>query len=103
MDSALAPRTDGGRLQTSHERPGLGTLTPTPTSLTLGFPALEGGEVNRPTVGQQPWIEVLGEDRLSGARASPPREGDWVPLRCEDSAPQERKGSADCPLLTADC
>ena len=31
VDSALAPRTDGGRLQTSHERPGLGTLTPSPT------------------------------------------------------------------------
>ncbi len=39
-------------------RPGLGTLTPTPTSLTLGHPALEGGEVNRPTVGEQPWIKA---------------------------------------------
>ncbi len=61
MDSALAPRTDGGRLHTSHENPGLGTLTPTPTSLTLGHPALEGGEVNRPTVGEQPWSEAQME------------------------------------------
>ncbi len=38
----------------------MGTLTPTPTSLTLGHPALEGGEVNRPTVGEQPWIEAQG-------------------------------------------
>jgi hypothetical protein len=81
VDSALAPRTDGGR---PHERPGLGTVTPTPTSLTLGHPALEGGEVNSPTVGEQPRIEAQGrrasyvlpgEDRLKARRgASKPFE-----------------------------
>ncbi len=96
MDSALAPRTDGGRLQTSHERPGLGTLTPTPTSRALGHPALEGGEVNRPPVGEQPCIEVQGEDRLSKAKArrgSPRPVQPMEPSSTFTGLKREEKGS----------
>ena len=58
-EGGLGARAEDGWGETPNlTRPGLGTLTPTPTSLTLGHPALEGGELNRPTVGEQPWIEV---------------------------------------------
>ncbi len=51
----------GGDSKPPMRNQGWAPSPPTPTSLTLGHPALEGGEVNRPTVGEQPWIEAQME------------------------------------------
>ena len=48
----------GGDSKPPMRNQGWAPSPPTPTSLTLGHPALEGGEVNRPTVGEQPWIKA---------------------------------------------
>ncbi len=53
-------------------RPGLGTLTPTPTSLTLGHPAPNGRGKKMGQLSEEPWIEVRG-DEVRLAEAPPPR------------------------------